>query len=382
MDVADSNTETCNNPTNLNITISNIGNTNILGNFLFFEIATEEIPETETLEDRIGFNVFLNGVVAPDAFTDEGSYNSLSQKWDVILYFNQTIILQPNETIEVFIEIDPNFSGEIKLGSDQYGFCDQPGLTPMPGVDQSPVLFDSPTEINLYTLLEGAYNASTEEMTTILNTDRGLLPGQTPIGALATPTPAGQPYNSAPWNYAGTEGMGWTDADYSSNVVDWVLVSFRTDIQKNTEVAMSAGLLMKDGGITFPDACGLNTTHDSVYVVIEHRNHMGIMTPEAIPIVDGVLNYDFSTLNSYRNEASFGQKQMPDGKWVMFSGDTDQAADMPGYDINGSDKVPWVPVNGFFNMYHPADNNLNGDITGADKALWLSNNGTYSIVPK
>lgn len=31
-------------------------------------------------------------------------------------------------------------------------------------------------------------------------------------------------------------GAGWTNADYDSLVTDWVLVSFRTNIAKSTEV--------------------------------------------------------------------------------------------------------------------------------------------------
>ncbi len=62
---------------------------------------------------------------------------------------------------------------------------------------------DECIDIELYAHLEGAFDVTTGEMTTMLNTQRGMLPGQTPVSALATPTVSGQPYGVAPWNYLG-----------------------------------------------------------------------------------------------------------------------------------------------------------------------------------
>jgi len=210
----------------------------------------------------------------------------------------------------------------------------------------------------------------------------GLLPGQVDSFMVGTPTPAGQPYHSVPWSYQGTEGAGWTAADYTADVVDWVLVSFRTGIKKNTQITQTAGVLHTDGSISFPDRCVLNGTHPtSMYIVIEHRNHIGIMSPQPVKMVNGVLRYDFSLKDGYRDNTSFGQKQVVTGVWAMFAGDTNQS-DQPSYDINSSDKSIWSDDNGAFNNYLPADINLDGDINGADKALWENNNGVSSRIPK
>lgn len=235
--------------------------------------------------------------------------------------------------------------------------------------------------IDLQVYLEGAYDAANNELKTILNTERGLLPGQTPINPLISPTPAGQPYNIAPWNYNGGEGSDWTDVNYSADMVDWILVSFRTNIEKNTTVAQAAGILNKDGSVQFPACTLLSQDFGSLYVVIEHRNHMGIMSPYAVPIVNGVLSYDFRAADSYKDATSFGQKQLTTGDWCMFVGDANQS-DFPSYDINGTDKSVWVPENGLFEQYSIADFNLDGDINGADKAFWDANNGVSSRVPK
>ena len=235
--------------------------------------------------------------------------------------------------------------------------------------------------LELSATMEGVYDATTGQMLNGLS-GRGLLPGQTPVSALVTPTPTGQPYSAAPWSYSGTEGGNWTDNDYPNDVVDWLLVSFRTSTEKNSEVSMTAALLRQDGSIDFPARCALGLgVADSVYIVIEHRNHMGIMSPDAIPVIGGMLTYDFSTSDSYRDPTSFGQKQLADGTWVMFAGDGNQT-DMPSFDITGEDKTIWFDNNGEFDQYKAADYNLNGDVNGADKAYWFGNNGVSSRVPK
>jgi|GEM_PF-2366891 len=242
-------------------------------------------------------------------------------------------------------------------------------------------MLESRQVFNLSVFLEGAHD-SIGSMTTTLNTSRHILPGQTPVSNLTTPTPAGQPYNRPPWNYEGTEGIDWTDADYPAEAVDWVLVSFRTNIQKSTQIGMTAALLLQDGKVEIPATFALPDGTDSTYVVVEHRNHIGVMTPQAINVVNDTLTYNFTLTDSYDgNGTGSGQKQMSTGEWAMFAGDADQS-DLPSYDILGSDKILWEIQNGDFDYYSTPDFNLNGDVNGEDKVLWFDNNGISSRVPK
>jgi len=233
------------------------------------------------------------------------------------------------------------------------------------------------TDINLTMFLEGTYEVSTDLMTIALS-QRGLLPGQTPISVLAVPTPAGHPYNIAPWNYNGTEGAGWTDADYPSGVVDWVLVSFRTAVAKNTEVARTAALLKKDGSIEFVDACVLDGTHAGpLHIIVEHRNHLAAMTPTPVNLLSNTITYDFGSNNTF----SAGQKLIG-SKRCLFAGDGDQRTDSNGYDANGIDKSRWDNSNGIFDQYLPSDFNLDGNIDGQDKSMWSFNNGMSTSIPR
>ncbi len=237
-------------------------------------------------------------------------------------------------------------------------------------------------DVDLHVWLEGAYNFSTGQMETKLH-QYGLLPGQTPTNAFATATPAGQPYNTAPWNYAGTEGANWTDANYIGDETDWVLVAFRTGIAGHSEIARAAAILRKDGRIDFLNGCPLTADLGltNVYVVIEHRNQMGIMSPARVNIINNAITYDFRIADSYKDATSYGQKQLPTGAWSMFAGDGDQS-DLPSYDIMATDKAIWLSENGIFSQYVIPDYNLDGDVNGGDKALWDDNNGVSSRVPK
>lgn len=113
-------------------------------------------------------------------------------------------------------------------------------------------------DVQLSVFLEGPYDSNINQMTTYLNygqpddfLHRGMLPGQVPTNTLAQPTPPGQPYNLAPWNYTGTITENTFSGPYDLDVVDWILISFREDIHPSTEFAKTVGLLYKDGHIEF-----------------------------------------------------------------------------------------------------------------------------------
>jgi hypothetical protein len=231
--------------------------------------------------------------------------------------------------------------------------------------------------MNLKVLLEGPYKTSTGLMSTVLN-QRGLLPGQVPIGDYGVASPAGQPFNTAPWNYTGTE----TASSYASTVVDWVLVSLRTGTTLNTTVFRQAGLLHSNGSISFSNPC-LSVPNGLYHVVIEHRNHTGVMSPSQVSIVGGTLSFDFTLAESYilNNPPSFGQKLLSNGKYVMMAGDGKKNDFVNNYDINFNDSLMWKLFSGIFDQYQMADFNLDADVNFADNVLWKSNNGKYSAVP-
>jgi len=235
---------------------------------------------------------------------------------------------------------------------------------------------------NLYVFMEGAYNVSNGNMSVALNTVRHLLPGQTPFSALITPTPAGQPYAISPWNYTGNEGNDFDDTNYTTDVVDWVLVSLRTDLSADSEIVKVAGLLNKNGRIDLLDSCLRLQDGENYYIVIEHRSHLPVMSHIPVSVSNRSLDYDFRVQNSYRTMSSSGAKEVASGVWAMYGGNTLTKFTDFGYEVNGDDKSLWFIENGIFDKYTPSDMNLDGDINGADKSIWVENNGIFSSVPK
>ncbi len=237
-----------------------------------------------------------------------------------------------------------------------------------------------------------------DEMRTSLN-DLRLLPGQLRIDPFFGNIyfPPGHPYVSAPWNYSGTEGDNFDsqnialneDANYPSNAVDWVLVSLRTNEQKSSELCKAAGLLLKDGTVQLMDSfdcCGI--TEDEFYIVVEHRNHLIVMSPTKVLANGGIVNFDFTKNDSYKDFFGLGasQKQVQSmsgqAYFAMYGGNGDQQGSATAdTDINVNDKVIWETENNQFAIYNSADFNLSGDINVNDKLLWQSNNNSFSSVP-
>jgi hypothetical protein len=232
------------------------------------------------------------------------------------------------------------------------------------------------SDINLKVMLEGPYNTTTGKMNTTLN-QRGLLPGQTPIGQFAIRTPSSQPYRGAPWNYNGFETM----TSYQSTVVDWILVTFRNDSLSTSYTLKQAALLHNDGRVEFVNPC-FTLQDGNYFVVIEHRNHLGIMSSRQVTAANGALTYDFTTQDSYiyNNPPSFGQK-LRGGKWMMFASDGKKDTYTTNFDINFNDSQLWKLESGIFDRYQLSDFNMDADVNFQDSQLWKQNSGKYSTVP-
>ena len=238
-------------------------------------------------------------------------------------------------------------------------------------------------------------------MRTSLNNLR-VLPGQTYKSFFAglVYSPAGQPYTSEPWNYSGNEGDFYDShgvledgaAHYPSTVVDWVLVSLRLT-PEGSAICRKAALLHNDGIVEFKDggfAC-CELSHDSsYYVVIEHRNHLCVMSPEPLPVIDGILTCDFRYAQSYIDNdfgyGGVGQTEVLPGIYAMFAGNGDQVklvsdSGNDRNDINYNDRTYWGSQNGTVGRYRNGDFNMNGDSNYNDRITWEFNNGKFTSVP-
>ena len=107
------------------------------------------------------------------------------------------------------------------------------------------------------------------------------------------------------FNVGGTSGTGMPQDD----IVDWVWLEIR-QANDNTKVVRSqSALVQRDGDIVDLDGISslqLNAAPTSYYVVVKHRNHLGIMSAAAIALTEsGTTSVDFksSGVSTYGSNA-------------------------------------------------------------------------------
>jgi hypothetical protein len=222
----------------------------------------------------------------------------------------------------------------------------------------SPLSADSIETIlsaNIRIFLEGAYVGG--QMSTFLNS--------------TTLIPLSQPYNTSPWNYAGTESV----TSIPQNVVDWVLVELRSS--EITVAEIRAAFLKNDGALVDLDGSSNikfpSTPEGEYYVVIRHRNHLPIMTANKVGINFSPELYDMRTdlSKAYGTNAL---KNLGGGFFGIFTADTDGSGT-----VNASDRSnTWNQRN--LSGYYGTDVDLSGTINAADRSsVWNNRNITTQV---
>jgi len=209
-------------------------------------------------------------------------------------------------------------------------------------------------ELELNVMLEGPFNGL--GMATDLKT-LGLVP-------------LNQPYNSnslAEWYYTGTESVGSIPA----NVVDWVLVELRdaTDpasAAHGTDVAIQAAFLLNDGSIVdLNGSSNLTFTgvsyDDGLYLVVWHRNHLGIISSDKMPRPGGIYTWDFTLFGAAFTDTNPGTKHLGGGNYGMYAGDASG-----GQYVNLFDHTLWS-VDAGTDGYLPTDFDMDGQTHNVDK---------------
>ncbi|NOX48424.1 MAG: right-handed parallel beta-helix repeat-containing protein [Chlorobi bacterium] len=177
--------------------------------------------------------------------------------------------------------------------------------------------------LSLKVYLEGPFNGTDMD---IALKDGGYVPIMQPYNPAL-------PYydNSNPvWLYTGTESV----VNIPDNVVDWVVVQLRdadspANASSATIIDTQAAFLLKDGsvvgldGVSALQSVPASNVTNNLYVVIYHRNHLGIMSKNALVENGGVFSYDFTTGPDKVYGGINGYKEMLAGKWGMVAGDGD-----------------------------------------------------------
>ena len=222
-------------------------------------------------------------------------------------------------------------------------------------------------EVDLKVFIEGPYMGPA--MSTVLNV----------LGYL----PLGQPYNTAPWWYQGTEAV--TEIP-NNDVVEWVLIELRDAVNasgagSSTVIARRAVFLMKDGMIRDLDGVSLPAfdvpVNDNLFAVIWHRNHLAVMSADPLSLTGDIYSYDFTDDPAKVYGGAIAHKELSPGVWGMRGGDGN-----PDGQVGNSDKLDvWNPQSGN-SGYLSGDFSLDGQVNNVDKVdVWVPNSGNGSQVP-
>lgn len=147
--------------------------------------------------------------------------------------------------------------------------------------------------------------------------------------------PLTQPYGGAEYPdfaYTGTETTTTAALSSTNNnaIVDWVLVEIRDSVNPVNILARKAALLQRDGDIVDVDGtspllfAGLSADH--YYVAVRHRNHLGVMTQNAVALslMSTTIDFTLASTPNYQLSGITGsahaQQARSGGKRALWPG--------------------------------------------------------------
>jgi len=155
----------------------------------------------------------------------------------------------------------------------------------------------------------------------------------------------------------------------SEAIVDWVLVELRDAADRTIIIESRSALLQRDGDVVDIDgSSGVSFTSSvgNYYVLINHRNHLGILSASPISL-SGITSVDLSADPS----AVFGGTNAVvnmSGVYAAFSGDFDGNGQIQNLDATGV--ILLLGSSG----YSSADMDMNGQIQNSDVNTLLNPN--------
>ncbi len=239
-------------------------------------------------------------------------------------------------------------------------------------------LADPNYTMNVTAFIRGAWNTGTQLMNTT-------------SGGINNILPLNQPYNDAAFdNYNGGESVPAGFFASHTNIVDWVLLDFRkpasglpADANISSSIGRKAAFLLNNGtivnldGVT-PVSVAINK-QGAGYVVLKHRNHLGVMSNQLPSNAAGTYTNDFSSLAGYYDNPSIVSdpaQLLPasaPAKYGMWAGNANKDATVNAGDVGLVKANANVTLTG----YVFGDVNMDGTVNAGDVGVTkISANGT------
>jgi hypothetical protein len=338
-----------------------VGNANCMLSFIYYSPGWNWYFQIDNVNVSVSNTPFppVGWLTVDGAESTSGTVNVGDPSADVIVGFDATGISPGTYTADIIVTSND---------------ASNPTLTvPITMVVVSGIIVD------VKVFLEGPYDLATGNiMFTDLN-NNGYLP-------LTQPYNPPVPYygnNNPVWLYPGTQ----TVTTIPTGAVDWVIVQARdaadaASAGSATITGTTVGFLMADGSIVGLDGVnrlgipGASVTQN-LFLVVYHRNHLGVMSGAAVPMVGNEYVWDFTTGAGQAIGDVNAHKDLGDGNWGMISADGNATGNIEIGDKNNSWQ-PYLNATGF----EGGDFDLNGTVEISEKnTLWLNNLNSNGQIP-
>jgi predicted outer membrane repeat protein len=165
----------------------------------------------------------------------------------------------------------------------------------------------------------------------------------------------------------------------NSDVVDWVYVQLRSTAT-GAEVASRSAFLLKNGNVVDDDGSTnqipLETAVGSYYIILNHRNHLKVMSATAHPLsATSSTLYNFTTASTQFYGGTSGAMEVDTGVWGMVAGDADASGTVDALDRSET----WNDRN--LTGYQDSDCGLTGTVDANDRSITWNNRNLTTSVP-
>jgi len=246
--------------------------------------------------------------------------------------------------------------GKIFIGGwfDTYNEVSRPAVAQVHGTPAPPGI-----ALAIRALLEGPYDSGSGLMNDNLR-NQGLPPLDEPYTSIGFSHVGGGGETTAPsvWETTGADAL-----------VDWVVVELRDGDDPADVLATRSAMLQRDGDIVATDGISpvvFAFPAGNYHVSVRHRNHLGAMTANQVPLSATTTSIDFSN----GNQPGWGSNALKNigGVRLLWAGDTNFDGQVK-YVGDGNDRDAIlvaiggsVPTNMVSGTYSRLDVNLDGAI--------------------
>ncbi|GAA4282169.1 hypothetical protein [Gaetbulibacter aestuarii] len=165
-------------------------------------------------------------------------------------------------------------------------------------------------------------------------------------------------------------------SSFSKEIVDWVWIELRDSTNQDNIPFKSSALLKRNGDVVIVDAAdGVekpilldNVPEGDYYVVVSHRNHLGVITANPIHVSCGTINVDLRFDSSLVQGGNNAMMDLGDGAFALYAGDYNGDGQVQNTDKSAVEQLRGI------SGYNNADIDMNGEVQNTDINTLLNPN--------